>query len=100
MNLVTALRERGMQYIGTVRENRLKGCSLRLEKEIRKVLRRASGSCLEVNPAGVAESLVIYMRKPGRPFSDSLRPPTSAPIPHTASVYQASIDVLLDQFAH
>ena len=50
MNLVTALRERGMQYIGTVRENRLKGCSLRLEKEIRKVLRRASGSCLEVNP--------------------------------------------------
>ena len=32
INLVKSLRERGMHYVGTVRENRLKGCSLRPEK--------------------------------------------------------------------
>ncbi|KAK3771927.1 hypothetical protein RRG08_053908 [Elysia crispata] len=55
MNLGKFLRERGMHYIGTVRENRLKGCSLRPEKEIRKEPRGVSDSCLEVDSGTLAE---------------------------------------------
>ena len=49
INLVKSLRERGMHYVGTVRENRLKGCSLRPEKDMRKEPRGAMDSCLDVD---------------------------------------------------
>ena len=43
------IKERGMHYVGTVRENRLKGCSLRPENEMKKESRGATDSCLEVD---------------------------------------------------
>ena len=49
INLVKSLRERGMHYVGTVRENRLKECSLRQEKDMRKEPRGAMDSCLDVD---------------------------------------------------
>jgi len=36
VNLVKQLKEKGLLYVGTVRENRLKGCKLKAEKELAK----------------------------------------------------------------
>ncbi|XP_064614532.1 piggyBac transposable element-derived protein 2-like [Liolophura sinensis] len=47
--LVNELRDRGMWYVGTVRENRLKGCNLKSEKHLKKEKRGAVDSKLEVN---------------------------------------------------
>lgn len=47
--LVNALKERSIWYIGTVRENRLKGCSLKTEKELKRENRGAYDMSVEVN---------------------------------------------------
>ena len=48
LKLVKALRERGLLYVGTVRENRLKDCGLKAEKVMKKEGRGAMNSKVDV----------------------------------------------------
>ena len=48
LKLVKALRERGLLYVGTVKENRLKGCGLKAEKVMKKEGRGAMNSKVDV----------------------------------------------------
>ena len=52
--LVKILKERGIFYTGTVRMNRLKGCSLSSEADLKKTGRGSSDSKVEVNSGIVA----------------------------------------------
>ncbi|GFN83840.1 PiggyBac transposable element-derived 4-like protein [Plakobranchus ocellatus] len=54
LQLVKLLKSRGFFYVGTVRENRLKGCSLKPEKVLRKEKRGATDEKVEMNSNVVA----------------------------------------------
>lgn len=47
LKLVKALKAKGLWYVGTVRENRLQGCSLKAEKDLRKGGRGSMDSLVE-----------------------------------------------------
>ena len=48
LKLVKALRERGLSYVGMVRENRLEGCGLKAERVVKKEGRGAMNSKVNV----------------------------------------------------
>lgn len=52
--LVKALKEKGMWFIGTVRVNRLKGCKLKTEKELKQEGRGSSHTLVELNTGASA----------------------------------------------
>ncbi|KAK3789300.1 hypothetical protein RRG08_001690 [Elysia crispata] len=49
LNLVKQLKEKGIMYVGTVRENRLKGCKLKREKALSKEGRGAMDSKVDTD---------------------------------------------------
>ena len=49
LSLVNALKEKSLFYVGTVRSNRLKGCDLKPEKELKREGRGSFDAKLEVN---------------------------------------------------